>query len=120
VSRWALVALVLCLPRPVYGQSETALHVAIGGYMVTAGSDLAVTTYGLGAGQVREANPILRPFEHKPVAMAAVKMGVGAAVSSLLLHTHQRSRKRAFWTAVCLTALNSYITYRNAKLLPKR
>lgn len=116
----ALVVLFALLARPgdAVAQSEHLTHVAIGAYMTTAGADLAVTTYGLGAGVFREANPLLRPFERHPVGMAAVKMGLGAGLSAWLLHRHQRSPKATFWTAIALTALNSAITWRNTRLLP--
>lgn len=114
-----ITALLLSLASPAYAQSETAQHIAIGSYMVSAGADLSVTSYGLGAGSLREANPILRPFEHKPVGMAVTKMGLGAGVSALLLKTHTKNPKAAFWTAVGLSVLNSWVTYRNTKFLPK-
>lgn len=118
MTRLLVVLIALAWASPAAAQSERAMHVAIGAYMVSSGADLAVTTYGLGAGQVREANPLLRWAERKPIGMAVTKMSIGAGLSVLLLKEHKKSKKAAFWTAVGLTALNGYITYRNAKLLP--
>lgn len=119
-ARLFLVVLVWLLPASVSAQSARANHVAIGAFMVSSGADLAVTTYGLGAGQVREANPLLRWAEHRPVAMAVTKMTIAASVSTVLLKTQGTSRKRAFWVAVGLTALNTWVTVRNQRLIPER
>ena len=111
-----LCALVL-LPASVESQPLWATNLAIGAQMTTAGADLAVTSYGLGAGAFREANPLLRPFEHQPVGMAIVKMGLGSALSYALVKRRAKNPKAVFWTAVGLTALNSYVVGRNARLL---
>jgi hypothetical protein len=113
--RLLLVACLIVWPVTVSAQPAWATHLAIGGYVTSASADLAVTTYGLGAGIFREANPILRPFEHDPLGMALVKMGVGSVVSYVLIK--RRSSKATFWLSVGLTALNSWMAVRNSRLV---
>ena len=115
-SSIALVLLIL-LAAPASAQPAWATHLAIGAQMTSAGADLAVTSYGLGAGAFREANPVLRPFESHPVGMAIVKMGLGSALSYALIKHRHTSRRAVFLTAVGLTVLNSYVASRNSRML---
>lgn len=133
---WLL--LVFFLARPAFGQPvpvaivpvhdfaaverawSKAATVAIGGAMVGQFTDLAVTEYAIGAGVLREANPILAPLAHRPVEMAIAKGTMAVGVSYALVKLKQRHPKAAFWTAVVLAGVQAGVTWHNARALRER
>lgn len=112
--RWGMIGILLLLPLRAEGQVS---QIAVGAFMTSAGADLAVTQYGLGRGVFEELNPLLKPFEHKPVGMAVTKMGLSSVIAYYLLKTRHSHPKRALWVGVGLTLLNVAVTWRNVRLL---
>jgi len=87
--------------------------------MVTAGTDYGTTMYALGTGKFQELNPLWQWAQDRPVAMGAVKLGIHAGVSAILLHEHKKHPKRTFWIALGVTAVNVWATIHNARAIER-
>lgn len=90
-------------------------HVALVGYGVGQMTDISTSMYLFGAGQSSEANPLLRPFQRRPVAMGIAKGAMASAVAIALLRAHEDHPKTAFAVAVALTCVQGWVSYHNAK-----
>jgi hypothetical protein len=108
--------LVLILAAPVSAQTDERLtHAAIAGYMVAAQIDIAGTSYCLGKGTCREANPLFKPLvESRGVVPAmAVKAATHTAIAGLLLTKHKKHPRAVFWFAVALMSAQIAVDVHN-------
>lgn len=86
---------------------------------VAQAADLGTTLYGTGRG-VLEANPVLRPFQDRPLAMSAVKVGVTTASTWALWQLHREHPKAVFWIALEQTVLFTTVTALNARAIRRQ
>jgi hypothetical protein len=109
---------VATLPRQQASERHgRILHAVIAANGIASFADISVTMYGVGSGQLLEANPLLRWAEHRPVGMALVKGSIAALTTVALIKAHKSKPKAAMVLAVVLTLMNGYVAVRNAKLL---
>lgn len=122
--------MLLLLAAPVQGQSlKTVTRVSAGVGVGLCGADLALTQNLLGRAQeaqangrpvrIKEGNPVLAWAAEKPVAMAAIKMGGCAAVTTLVLKTQAKRPKTALATSIAFNALQALIVWHNQKQFDK-
>jgi hypothetical protein len=119
----AILVALLLYSAPIHAQDSLSLHLSLAAYMALQGSDLAVTMYGLG-GQgtpgLREANPIFMPLIDHPVAAGALKMGLAAGSSWILLSQHTKHPRVTLITSLCLNSMMSWVVYHNATITGHR
>lgn len=110
-----LVALSFLAPEPE--PHPRILHAAIASYVVSQNVDATVTMYGIGRGDFREGNPLLRWAEDRPVGMALTKGAIAVTTSAILIKLHKDRPKTTLILTVALTALQTYAVVRNARQL---
>ena len=111
--------LIVALAAPAYAEEATpGYRFALAGAISAHGLDLATSMHAIGAGQASEINPVLAPFSDKPLAFAAVKMGL-ASVGLLATDALRRNGhpKWAMALALIQTAVFTYVAIRNERLV---
>jgi hypothetical protein len=118
----ALVTLLLMLLGVTPAQAQDRkTPIALGAYMTAAYWDAASTAYCSGAKTCHEVNPLLAPIVDRRGVVPAmtVKGGLHVGIAAWLLHDRHRHPKRAFWTAVGLTAAQVAVNVGNARRLQR-
>ncbi len=112
----ALLVLVATVPASA---QDRRTPIALGAYMVAAQWDIAGTAYCHGQGTCREVNPLLAPIVDRRGVVPAmtVKGAMHVGISAWLLHDRHKHPKRAFWTAVGLTAAQVVVNIGNTRRL---
>jgi hypothetical protein len=105
---------------PAHAQDRKT-PIALGAYMVSAQWDAAMTAYCSGAGTCHEVNPLLAPIVDRRGVVAAmtIKGALHVGIAAWLLHDRHQHPKRAFWTAVGLTAAQMAVNVGNARRLQR-
>ena len=121
VKRSMFVLILALFAAPVQAQESDATpgyRFALAGAVTAHGLDLATSMHAIGAGQANEINPVLAPFSGKPLAFAAVKMGL-ASVGLLATDALRRNGhpKWAMALALIQTAVFTYVAIRNERLV---
>ena len=104
---------IAALPEP----HPTITHSAIAAAAIGQFTDVSTTMYAMGRGGFEEANPLLSWAEDKPVAMGVVKGLVATVTTVTLVKLHARRPKTTLVLALALTALQAWVTWRNAEVL---
>lgn len=114
----ALLVLVATVPASA---QDRRTPIAIGAYMTAGFWDAAGTAYCHGKGTCREVNPLLAPLVDRRGVVPAmtVKGAMHVGISAWLLHDRHKHPKRAFWTAVGLTAAQVAVNIGNARRLTR-
>ena len=126
-----IVLLFLCLGAgvlavdPVEAQSlaetqdarpDTALTVVRASLLTSQVFDLSTTTYGIGAGVVTEANPLMRWAADEPIGLAAMKLGSAAALDwSVRTLAKRGKRKTALLLGIGLAASTFVVSMHNMR-----
>ena len=112
-----LNALVFCTAAHAE-EATPGYRFALAGAVTAHGLDLASSAHAIGAGKAQELNPVLAPFSDKPLAFAAVKMGL-ASVGLLATDALRRNGhpKWAMALALIQTAVFTYVAIRNERLV---
>lgn len=117
-----LVVLLLMLVgvTPASAQDRRT-PVALGAYMTAGYWDAASTAFCSGAKSCHEVNPFLAPIVDRRgvVPAMAVKGALHVGIAAWLLHDRHQHPKRAFWTAVGLTAAQMAVNVGNARRLKR-
>lgn len=90
---------------------------------MTAGFwDASLTAYCSGAQTCHEVNPVLAPIVDRRGVVPAmtVKGALHVGIAAWLLHDRHTHPKRAFWTAVGLTAAQVAVNVGNTRRLRER
>jgi hypothetical protein len=78
--------------------------------------DLSTTTYGIGAGVVTEANPLMRWAADEPIGLAAMKLGSAAALDwSVRTLARRGKRKTALMLGIGLAASTFVVSAHNMR-----
>lgn len=94
--RAALVVLLLLGASQARAEDHPGLtHLAIGAGVVGSFLDVATTMYTIGQGKGYEANPVLAPIAHAPIAFGLVKGSTAVGMSLLILKVHATHPKLA-------------------------
>lgn len=120
---WWIVLLVLVglgLGRSAAAQDRKT-PLALSAYMVAAQWDIAGTAFCHGQQTCREVNPLLAPIVDRRGVVPAmtVKGAMHVGIAAWLLHDRHKHPKRAFWTAVGLTAAQVAVNIGNARRLKR-
>jgi hypothetical protein len=117
---WFLAAtftlvVILALPEPVQAQDrQQALKLPTMMFGAAALSDWMTTYHALKHYHVREANPILRPFDDQPAKMvalgAAIDVGLAAGWNYSVGRDHPRLAAAGLWA---MTAFRAYLALHN-------
>jgi hypothetical protein len=112
-----LVALALACPTPAFAQErEGSLKLPTTMFATAAAADWATTYHGLKHYRLREANPLLRPFDRTPAKMvllgAAIDVGSVAAWHYAVGRDHPRLAAAGLWT---MTAFRAYLAVHNIR-----
>lgn len=91
-------------------------HAAIAAHVVAQFADVSTTSFAMGRGGFREANPVMRPFAGNPIRLALVKGAYATGTSYLLLKLHRTRPKTAFGLAVLSVVTTGYVARRNARV----
>jgi hypothetical protein len=114
----AIVTLLLMLlgVRPAHAQDRKT-PIALGAYMTAGFWDASMTAYCSGAKTCHEVNPLLAPIVDRRGVVPAmtVKGALHVGLAAWLLHDRHQHPKRAFWTAVGLTAAQMAVNVGNAR-----
>ena len=116
--------LVLLLTMPAFAQTlppppEQPFVIASDALVAATMTDLAVSTYLIGAGRGREAG-LGAGLEERPVLFCVLKGSVTASEIALLRALHRRHPRVALWMTVSITSLEVAATWHNARLLNTR
>lgn len=120
VMLFVTLLLMLAGVRPASAQDRKT-PIALGAYMVAAQWDVAGTAFCHGQRTCREVNPLLSPIVDRRGVVPAmtVKGAMHVGISAWLLHDRHKHPKRAFWTAVGLTAAQVAVNIGNARRLKR-
>ena len=100
-------------PAPTTDRVVTAVRVSL---LTSQIFDLSTTTYGIGAGVVSEANPLMRWAADEPIALASMKLGTVAALDwSVRALMRRGRRKTAIALGVGLAASTFVVSMHNMK-----
>jgi len=112
----AALALVCALPAAAHAQESRRLREATIAASAAAAADWASTYHALKFFKVRETNPLLRPFDHKPGQMvalgAAIDAGAITAWNMTMGRDHPRIAVAGLWA---MTAFRAYLTIHNIR-----
>jgi hypothetical protein len=86
------LVLVLAFSAPCLAQESLLYKIALGSDLTLQATDTAISTYIFGQGGT-ELNPWLAPFQNKPGAFGATKMGVGVASHYLKSYIYNQGQK---------------------------
>ena len=112
-----VLALAFVCPRAAMAQErEGGLKLPTAMFAAAAAADWATTYHGLKHYRLREANPVLRPFDHTPGKMvligAAIDVGAVAAWHYSVGRNHPRLAAAGLWT---MTAFRAYLALHNIR-----
>lgn len=122
ISRFNLILFVLLLavvcPRDAFAQEErpASLRLPTTIFAAAAAADWATTYHGIKHFRLREANPVLRPFDETPGKM--VLIGGAIDVASVMAwnysvgQKHPRMAAAGLWT---MTAFRAYLAIHNLR-----
>lgn len=112
--------LLLVGVQPAHAQDRKT-PIALGAYMTAGYWDAASTAFCSGAKRCHEVNPVLAPIVDRRgvVPAMAVKGALHVGIAAWLLHDRHQHPKRAFWTAVGLTAAQMAVNVGNARRLKR-
>lgn len=110
--------LLLVGVHPAHAQDRKT-PIALGTYMTAGYWDAASTAFCSGAKTCHEVNPVLAPIVDRRgvVAAMATKGALHVGIAAWLLHDRHAHPKRAFWTAVALTAAQMTVNIGNTRRL---
>lgn len=117
VSRMAALVVSLCaLPAVCAAQNTQSLRSATMAASAAAAADWASTYHALKFFEVRESNPILRPFDRTPGRMvtlgAALDVGAISAWNLTMGREHPKVAVAGLWA---MTAFRSYLAIHNMR-----
>jgi len=112
-----VMVLALACPRALMAQErEAGLKLPTAMFAVAAAADWATTYHGLKHYRLREANPVLRPFDDTPAKMvligAAIDGGAVAAWHYAVGRNHPRIAVAGLWT---MTAFRAFLAVHNIR-----
>jgi hypothetical protein len=104
------------------GQEDrpTLTHVLIASHVVLQTIDATETTYLLGAGGFKEANPLIRPFAGSPWRLGAAKSLYAVGTSALAWHYHATHPRIVRWSLVILNTGSALVVAHNQRLINRR
>ena len=119
--RYTCCALLACLlvPAAAHADPDRQFRVALGAYITAAALDGSITSYCVGRGECREANPLLAPVveRHGVVAAMTLKGAFHGGILGILLSMHKERPKVALWTTIGLLAAQVAVDAHNVKTL---
>lgn len=101
------------LPLCLAIRDTRPITLATHAYVIASGIDVGSTLYWVGKGEAREVG-FGKAFQDRPIAFAATKLGLTAAVSWSLVRLSKDHPKLAFWTAIGATGFEASVTAWNA------
>lgn len=102
-------------------ESRDPLYVGLlTSYGVLQFTDNGLTLYGLGAGKVHEANPLLRGLVDRPLTFSVVKGSIAAASILAIREVGKRNKKAAKILLGILNGLYAGVVIWNAKQLQEK
>jgi hypothetical protein len=112
-----LLALALVWPNVASAQErDNGLKLPTTMFAAAAAADWATTYHGLKHYRLREANPLLRPFDDTPGKMvligSAIDVGAVAAWHYGVGRNHPRLAAAGLWT---MTAFRAYLAFHNIR-----
>lgn len=111
-----LLLLIVLPPRQALAQERPGLRLPMTVFGAAAAGDWATTYHALKNYQVREANPLLRPFDHRPGKMvglgAAIDVGLATGWNYSVGRSHPRIAATGLWAA---TAFRAYLAIHNLR-----
>ena len=114
VTAGVVLLCLIALPRSSAAQERPGLKVPTLMFGGAALADWASTYHALKNFHVREANPLLRPFDSQPGRMVglggAIDVGLVAAWNLSVGRTHPRVAATGLWAA---TAFRAYLAFHN-------
>jgi hypothetical protein len=99
--------------RLVSERDNRPFALALGAFITTAVSDLAVTEYRIGRGEARETW-FGAAWQDSPVAFGLTKGALIAAAAILLQRIHSSRPRTAFWIATIAAGVEGALTARNS------
>lgn len=112
----AALFLVSFLPASASAQEGPSLKVPTIAAMAAAGADWATTYHALKYYQVREVNPIMRPFESSPGSLVTVGGLIDVGTVSAWNLTVGRSNPRVAVAGLwAMTAFRAYLAIHNIR-----
>jgi hypothetical protein len=76
--------------------------------------DLSTTTYGIGTGKVKEANPFIRWAADEPLMLASMKLGTAAGLDWIVRKLSKSGhRKTAIILGIALTSASMAVSIHN-------
>jgi hypothetical protein len=112
-----VLILALACPQALIAQErQDGLKLPTTMFAAAAAADWATTYHGLKHYRLRETNPILRPFDHRPVKMVliggVIDVGAVAAWHYAVGRDHPRVAAAGLWT---MTAFRAYLAFHNLR-----
>lgn len=112
-----VLALALACPHELFAQErDGSLKLPTAMFAAAAVADWATTYHGLKHYRLREANPVLRPFDDTPAKMVliggAIDVGAVAAWHYAVGRNHPRIATAGLWT---MTAFRAYLAVHNIR-----
>lgn len=122
MTRAIAVIVILLWTVPAAAQAPHAwpLHLSLASSITAEAADLSVSMYSFGRGGFREANPVLRPLQDRPIQFAIAKMGTAAGASYLFVRIHDKHPRWAVALSIANTVLKSYIAVRNQRIIDRQ
>jgi hypothetical protein len=114
IITWVL-AFMLLLPSTSFAQKKSTIGMLILGAALS-GADTAQSISMLSSGQVREVNPVLRPFTSNPALYGGVKTGTDIAVILWINSMRKDHPKRAFALAATFVGIKALVVYNNVRV----
>lgn len=111
-----LVLAVACPHELLAQEQQSQLKLPTAIFAAAATADWATTYHGIKNFRLREANPVLRPFDDTPGKMVilggAIDVGAVAAWNYAVGRNHPRIAAAGLWT---MTAFRAYLTLHNLR-----
>jgi hypothetical protein len=95
---------------------RTSLRVLLAAQAAIHSADMITTVSALRHGNVREANPLLRPFAARPVALVAVSSGINVLQMYTVAKLHRRHPKIARAWSLILMGVEAYAVSNNLRV----
>jgi len=102
-------------PSQTHPSDDTKFRVMLGGYVVAATTDTAVSMYHIGNGTVRERG-FGAPWQDSPVAFALTKTAFTVFFAYQLERLHRTHPKAAFTLGIVATSVEATLVARTAYL----
>jgi hypothetical protein len=96
-------------------RGDVRFQIVVGAYLTAAGTDIALSMYHIGKGDLREAG-FGGAWQNNPVAFAATKSALAALFAFQLQRLHRSHPKAAFVLGVVDTAIEASLVARTAHL----